>query len=154
MADLTQLLSPTFVYMLFCYFMTLAVRKGFERQWPKLKTSQGWTDFLPVIPVIFGVLFAYIPKYPIPPIFTSSQWSKAIWGFVVGAVSTWAYAILQAVFKRLFGVDINLMRSIRPPPAPLPPSMTVATIPPPARLGHVITTEVPVTSSVDVEKKP
>jgi hypothetical protein len=29
-ADLTQLLSPTLVYMLFCYFITLFIRKVAE----------------------------------------------------------------------------------------------------------------------------
>jgi hypothetical protein len=76
-------------------------------------------------------------------VFAVSWESKGIWGFVAGALSTWAYAILQAVFKRMFGFDIsNFTRSGHPaalpgiapvavpPPAALPP-----TIPPPGSSG-------------------
>jgi hypothetical protein len=131
--DITQLMSPTLLFMLFCYFITLGIRKGFELWKPSLAMSTIWTDFLPVIPVVVGTAIAYIPKYPIPAAFVGSIWSKGMWGFVAGALSTWAYAILQAVFKRLFGFDIgNLTRSGRPgpvrgiapiivpPPPPLP----------------------------------
>lgn len=117
--DLTQLLSPTLVYMLFCYFVTLFIRKSLELRWPSLKVNEGWKDFLPVLPVVIGMIFAYVPKYPIPPIFIGSAWSKGMWGFVTGALSTWAFAILQAVFKRMFGVDIGTWnRSVRPGPVP------------------------------------
>lgn len=129
MADITQLASPTLLFMLFCYFVTLGIRKGFEMRWPKLKTSDGWTDFLPVIPVVLGTLFAYVPKYPIPPAFIGSWASKGMWGFVAGALSTWGYDILQAVFKRMFGFDIGTMqKSVRPPPPgqPLPPTQIPA----------------------------
>lgn len=148
-ADITQLLSPTLLYLLFCYFVTLGIRKSAELKWPKLKTSDGWTDFLPVIPVVVGVLFAYVPKYPIPPVFIGSWASKGMWGFVAGACSTWSYMILQAFFKRVFGVDINLMKSIRPAAPPRIDPMNIPTIPPPARMG-ALTTDAPVTT----EKKP
>lgn len=129
--DITQLLSPTLLFMFFCYFITLGIRKAFELKWPKLKTSDGWTDFLPVLPVIIGTFAAYVPKYPIPAAFIGSMWSKGMWGFVAGALSTWAYAIMQAVFKRLFGFDISTwQKSVRPGPVSPPVAVTVPATPP------------------------
>jgi hypothetical protein len=130
--DITQLLSPTLLYMLFCYFVTLFIRKGLELWKPRLKDNTEWRDFLPVLPVVIGIAFAYVPKYPIPAVFIASWASKGMWGFVTGALSTWAFAILQAVFKRMFGVDIGTWnKSIRPGPVPgtlpidVPPSTTL-----------------------------
>jgi hypothetical protein len=131
-------MSPTLVYMLFCYFVTLFFRKAMELKWPSLKVSEGWKDFLPTFPVIAGVLFAYIPKYPIPAVFIGSWTSKGIWGFVAGALSTWAYAILQAVFKRMFGFDISTFkRSV--PPAAVAGAPALPPMPPPAPTGANLT---------------
>jgi hypothetical protein len=142
--DITQLASPTLVFMLFCYFITLGIRTVLEMKWPALKTSSGWKDFLPVIPVIVGVLCAYIPKYPIPAVFIGSWASKGVWGFVGGALSTWGYGILQAVLKRMFGFDIGTMQKSVRPPQLVPPASAVV-LPPVAPLPTV---------TAEPEKKP
>lgn len=136
--DITQLLSPTLLFMLFCYFLTLGIRKGFELKWPNLKTSEGWKDFLPVLPVLVGFAFAYVPKYPIPAVFIASPWSKGMWGFVSGALSTWAFAILQAVFKRMFGIDIGTWnKSNHPGPVAGTPPVVVPPAGDPPKLPEV-----------------
>src|ERR1019366_2383894 len=141
--DLTQLLSPTLIYMLFCYFVTLAIRKGIELKWPGVKVKEWWTDFLPALPVVIGFAFAYAPKYPIPAAFIASPWSKGMWGFVAGALSTWSYGIVQAVFKRMFGIDISTFsKSNRP--GPVPGTTVVVVVPPHDQMPTV----------PDVEKKP
>jgi hypothetical protein len=127
--DISQLMSPTLVFMMFCYFLTLGLRRSFELGFPKLKDSTAWTAFLPILPVLVGTVIVFVPKYPIPPAFGVSPYAKAIFGFVAGALSTWAYAIIQAVLKRLFGFDINTFKRSVPPVAG--PTTTVNVPPPP-----------------------
>jgi hypothetical protein len=57
-----------------------------------------------------------------------------MWGFVAGALSTWAYDILQSVFKRLFGFDIGTMQKSVPPKR-MPDGPEPGRLPPPPPTG-------------------
>lgn len=153
--DITQLMSPTLLFMLFCYFVTLGIRKVCESIWPALKPHEDWKLFLHVLPVFIGVAAAYAPKYPIPAAFIGSVYSKGMWGFVAGALSTYAYDIIQGVLKRLFGFDINtLKKSV--PPGPVAGAPALPPIPPPSPTGANLAAPDASTPAVAVDagKKP
>jgi hypothetical protein len=152
--DITQLMSPTLLFMLWCYFVTLGIRRVCELKWPALTTTDAWTDILPVFPVVVGIACAYVPKYPIPAAFIGSVWSKGMWGAVAGALSTWAYDILQSVFKRLFGFDIGTMQKSLPPrKMASPPEMPRIPPPPPTGVNFEAQDISTPATAADPEKK-
>lgn len=145
--DITQLFAPTLLFALACYFAALATRMVFQRSRPSLKGNFVWENFyLPAFPVVYGMLFALVPKYPIPAVFIASVWSKVFFGGMAGTLSSWVYKIAKAGVKKIFGVDVDARTmppsggvpgtdiDVPPPPLLPPDEPTSPNLPPPPDL--------------------
>lgn len=115
-------LSLNFVFLcLGLYAVTFVLRKIVEYavldnpKMPGSKTSKFWTDvFLPIAPVVNGILFgAFAKMYPWPVGFSSFT-ARVIIGLAAGALSGTVYRVVQALIKaKVPGIGPSV-----PPPAP------------------------------------
>jgi putative effector of murein hydrolase LrgA (UPF0299 family) len=131
--DLTQLLTPTLVFGLGCYFLALGLRRLLEGLFKKLVKNWFWEELgLPLLPALIGAgLVLVVPKFPFPAVFETSKMSLAFFGFVTGIISGWIYRAAKATVKKLWGVDLD-QPSVPPPPMPpAPPGPTPPPDPPP-----------------------
>jgi hypothetical protein len=118
--DLYKLIWPgTVLLCLWCYFITLGLRRVAERVAPSLQANWWWNEVvLYFTPMILGALSAFPVRTLLPAILTKAS-AVFIWGAVSGALSSFVYNRARAILNKKFqdaGVDIVLP----PPPAEKP----------------------------------
>lgn len=118
--SLQTLLSWQFI--LFCLgiaALTFVVRKVVEfildnPKVPASKTSKFWTElFLPVLPIILGLILAILAKqYPYPMTDSASGLVRGFFGAVAGMFSGLIYRIMSGMLKSKLPENDNNMTTV------------------------------------------
>lgn len=116
--DLYKLVWPgTILLCLWCYFITLGIRRIAERLVPQLQANWWWNEVvLYFLPMLIGALSAFPLKAQLPALLTKAS-AILIWGAVSGAMSSFVYNRARAILNKKFqdaGVDVTLPPAAKP----------------------------------------
>lgn len=132
--DLTELgkeAGPLLVFCLGIFFITFVIRRGVESFRPSVLLWAPWKKFFvrTMPPVLGGVAASLMYKYPF--LDTLPSWgSRCIYGMVAGGLSSFMYAVVKAVVKARYGVQVSesgapdALDNIPTQPVPRSPSFT------------------------------
>lgn len=118
---------PTVIFIVGIGAIVMLVRRIVERTAPRVIASTWWPEvFLPLFPVVLGVVIALVAKqYPYPEVFAKAASARAFYGLVGGFFSSKIYRLIWVAVKKYAiskGIDPNDLKSVRPPNLPPPPS--------------------------------
>lgn len=114
---------PTVIFIVGIGAIVLLVRRVVERLVPRVIITTWWPElFLPLLPVVLGVVIALVAKqYPYPEVFAKAGSARAFYGLVGGFFSSKIYRIIWVAVKKYAiskGIDPNDLQSMRPPNPP------------------------------------
>lgn len=90
----------TLLLCLFTYGLTFGVRSITESVFPSVERFHLWPKLiLPLLPLLFGMVLAFVPGIPWPEMLGGSATAHAVYGFVCGMFSSHVYAKVKDYAK-------------------------------------------------------
>lgn len=120
--DLSELgtgVGPLLVFCLCIFFATLGLRRAVEAVYPRVVAWYPWKKlFVRSMPPALGAIAAAV-MYKFPFLAGLPTWgTRAMYGAVAGGLSSFVYAVVKAVVKARYGVEVpDVDGNSEPPPA-------------------------------------